>query len=66
VLLPRLDQRRARRGARLGIPHYVLNLRTGSPPRHPELRERVQPRPHADPMRALQFLHEVSRPARTR
>ena len=33
------------------------------PPRHPELRERVQPRAHADPLRALQLVHQVPRPA---
>ena len=33
------------------------------PARHPELRERVQPRPDADPVRALQLVHQVPRPA---
>ena len=65
VLLARLDQRRARRGPRTR--HSALRAEPRGPvlpPRHPELRERVQPRPDADPVRALQLVHQVPRPAR--
>ena len=48
----------------LGVPHYVLNLEERvRPRRRRRLRARVRARAHADPLRALQHVHEVPRPA---